>query len=436
MRILIVDDEKNMVEALKIMLENDGYMINSFTSTEKALKFFKEVSSDLIITDLKMPIMDGIEFTKHIKEIDDSIPVIIMTAYGTVKTAVNAMKLGAFDYIIKPFEPDELKIIIHKALSFKKLLIENKELKIKNEKQYVGSSIQTEKLIEITNQVADTKTTVLVRGESGTGKELIANLIHNLSSRKEGPFIKVNCAAIPENLLESELFGHVKGSFTGAIKDKTGKFQMAQGGTLFLDEIGDLSPALQSKLLRVLQEKQYEKVGGTTTITADVRIVAATHKNLEEAIEKEEFREDLFYRLNVFPITITPLRERLEEIEELTDHFIKKFSYEIGKEITNVDNSFVKALKNYTWPGNTRELSNFIERTIILSKTGKLSKSDVNLKQFSKKSSSPKKSLEELEKNHILSILNENNGNKAKTAEILGIDRSTLYRMMKRYELD
>lgn len=435
MRILVVDDEPNMTQVLAIALGQEGYRVDTFNNAVEALAFMREAPPDLVITDLKMPGMDGLTFIGEIKKIDEPVPVVMMTAFSTVQTAVEAMKAGAYDYIIKPFEPDELKLVIRKALENRRLLLENRELRTRAECKYVGASRATLEMLDLVAQVAGTKATVLVRGESGTGKELVAQLIHAESPRKGGPFVKVNCAAIPENLLESELFGHVKGAFTGAVKDKTGKFHLADGGTIFLDEIGDLPLPLQGKLLRVLQERQFEKVGGTQTISVDVRIVAATNRDLEAAIKLGEYREDLFYRLNVFPVTITPLRERKEDIPALVDHFVEKFAADLGREVRSVTGEFRAALIDYGWPGNARELSNFIERATILARDGRFDRALFE-RLSPAKSASPRgesRKLEDIERDHVLAMLAETGGNRAKAADALGIDRTTLYRMLKRY---
>ena len=369
--ILLVDDKSSMRKVLKQTLESDQIVILEAEDGEKALETIKSKHVDLVITDIKMPKLDGMTLLKMIKESDNEIVVIIMTAYGTIETAVEAMKLGAYDYITKPFSTEQVKLTVEKAIERQKLLYENKYLREKlndqyNYKRIVGNSAPMQPVYELIEKVAPTDTAVLIRGDSGTGKELVAHAIHFNSRRKEKPFIKVNCAVLADSLLESELFGHEKGSFTGAAGKRIGRFELANGGSIFLDEIGDISPATQVKLLRVLQEKEFERVGGSESIKADVRVIAATNKNLEEAIKKGTFREDLFFRLNVVPIFVPPLRERKEDVERLASHFLTRYSLEANKKINKIEKKALELMSRYNWPGNVRELENAIQRAVVL----------------------------------------------------------------------
>ncbi|HNY12942.1 MAG TPA: sigma-54 dependent transcriptional regulator [Candidatus Wallbacteria bacterium] len=453
--IYIVDDEENMCKALKFSLESADHDVEDFTDARAAISRIKDPAAatpDIIISDLKMPEIGGIEFLSEVKKIDIHIPFIIMTAHATVKNAVEAMKEGAFDYILKPFEPDELKILIKKAIEHSRLEAENIALKsFAEEVNFIGSSPSISSVLDMLDNVAPSKTTVLITGESGTGKELIAKLIHLKSDRARKPFIKINCAAIPDSLLESELFGHKKGSFTGAISDKIGKFELADTGTIFLDEIGDMNLNLQSKLLRVLQERQFEKVGGNRSQTVDVRIIAATNQNLQKMISEGQFREDLYYRLNVFPIKVPPLRERREDVISITWHFIKKFNSEFKKNVATLGQDMNAFLLKYSFPGNVRELSNLVERAMILVRGTELNMDHIDKNDFSIEKPEPKNaetspdaasrnsasaSLEQIEREHIVDILRSTGWHKGKAAEILKVDRSTLYRMMKKYNIE
>lgn len=367
-RILVVDDEKGMRDFLSIMLKKDGYEVMSAENGAEALSLIQSEIFDLVISDVKMPDTNGIDLLRAIKDLSAETVVIMITAYGTTESAVEAMKLGAYDYITKPFKVDEMRLIIQKALEKGRLRRENILLRREIESRagfenFIGKSPAMQKIFSLIRQVADTRGTVLVTGESGTGKELVARAIHYSSLRRNRPFVTVNCGALPETLLESELFGYMKGAFTGAVSNKQGLFEAADGGTIFLDEISATTPALQIRLLRVLQEKEFKRVGGTSDIKVDVRVIAASNRVLEAEVEKGSFREDLFYRLNVIPIHLPPLRERKEDIPLLTDFFLKKFSSDrriyISPEAMNL-------LVSYHWPGNVRELENTIERLVIL----------------------------------------------------------------------
>ncbi|MEQ8224621.1 MAG: sigma-54 dependent transcriptional regulator [Candidatus Eremiobacterota bacterium] len=370
--ILVVEDEKPLRIALCNVLQDEGFCILEAEDGKIALELMRDNRPNLIITDLKMPKVDGMKLLKRIKEMDQTLPVIVITAYGTSSTAIDAMKHGAYDYITKPFDLDEVLLTVKRALSHEALAMEVKSLKDELSEKYridniIGNSSQMQEIYKTIGRIAESKATVLIQGESGTGKELVANAVHYNSLRKSGPFIKMNCAALPETLLESELFGHEKGSFTGAVTARRGKFEAAHGGTIFLDEIGEMSPMLQSKLLRILQDQTFDRIGGNQSITVDVRVIAATNKNLEEEVKKGKFREDLYYRLNVVFIQIPPLRNRKEDVIPLIEYFLRKYSSEVKSETIGISKAVVDILLNYDWPGNVRELENVIERSIVFS---------------------------------------------------------------------
>jgi len=369
-KILVVDDEQSMRDFLSIMLKKDGYDVVAAENGGDALKAVQAEIFDLVISDVKMPGMDGIDMLKAVKDVSPETVVVMITAYATAETAVEAMKLGAYDYITKPFKVDEIKLILQKALEKRHLRKENILLRREIESRagfdnFIGKSPSMQRVFSLIRQVADTKSTVLVTGESGTGKELVARAIHFSSGRKDKPFVTINCGALPETLLESELFGYMKGSFTGATANKQGLFEAANGGTIFLDEISATTPALQIKLLRVLQEREFMRVGGTTDIKVDVRVIAASNRDLLTEVGKGAFREDLYYRLNVIPVHLPSLRERKEDIAILVDHFLNKFTT-AGKEPKKISADALKLLMSYRWPGNVRELENTIERLVIL----------------------------------------------------------------------
>ena len=369
--VLIVEDEPKMLRLLELNLSDEGYTTRSAASAEAALSLLRQESVDLVLTDLRLPGMDGLEFLQAAKRVSAALPVVVMTAYGTVETAVEAMKAGASDYVLKPFSLEEVKLIIRKELDVHHLREENRSLREALGRRYefkniVARSPKMQEALATVERVAPTNSTVLLGGESGVGKDLIARAIHQHSRRASGPFVKINCTAIPENLLESELFGYEKGAFTGAVASKPGKFELADKGTVFLDEIGDVPGAIQVKLLRVLQEREFERLGGTRTLKVDVRLVAATNRDLRAALEQGTFREDLYYRLNVVPISIAPLRERKEDIPYLVDHFIARFAREAGKPIEGITPAAMKLLTAFHWPGNVRELENIIERAVAL----------------------------------------------------------------------
>jgi len=440
--ILIIDDEPKMCKVLKFALEPEGYSVATAESAEAGLAAFNQNPFDLVITDLKMAGKDGLFVLESVKKQRPETEVIMMTAYATAQNAVEAMKKGAYDYIIKPFETDELKLKVKHIMEKRRLAEENVDLKKQLKDRYslenmVGRSGVMQEVYKLVERVAPTDATVLIRGESGTGKELVAQAIHHLSLRAAEPFIAVNCAALPENLLESELFGHEKGAFTGADKLKLGRFELAGGGTIFLDEIGEMSPSTQIKLLRVLQNRTIERLGGTKTIEIKARTISATNRHLEEALKSKMFREDLYYRINVFPISLPPLREHKEDIPELVAHFLKKF----GRDERAIDGKALNLLMKYPWPGNVRELENLVERALIMSSSGEIREHDLpphirNLPSSSGSAwldiPSDGLSLEEVEKNLIKNALTKAGGNKSKAARLLGITRRKLYSMMER----
>ncbi len=444
--ILIVDDEKNIREGLGTSLEMDGYKIFLAENGKEGLSVVNRQEIDLVITDLKMPALSGGDMLKKITSTNPNIPVIILTGHGSIETAVEAMRNGAFDFLTKPVNLDRLSLLVKRALSNRQLVLKHRELeeeveRLSNRQKFsaiIGKSAQMRKVLEIVEQVADTKASVLITGESGVGKELIADAIHNLSSRKEQRLIKVHCAALTESLLESELFGHEKGAFTGAITRRKGRFELADRGTIFLDEVGEINQSVQIKILRVLQDKKFERVGGEETLTVDTRIISATNRNLKNEIETGQFREDLYYRLNVVNIHVPPLRERKDDISLLAAAFLKEFSEENGKQIEGIEPKAYHALYNYSWPGNIRELRNCIESSVVMCKGKVISLNDMppsvaEVKDDDSIILTPGMSLEEAEKEIIRMTLIHEKGNKTKTAEVLGIGRKTLHRKIHEY---
>jgi DNA-binding NtrC family response regulator len=442
--ILIVEDEAKMRRLLELNLAEDGFTTFSAGDAEAGLKLLRENSIDLVVTDLKLPGMNGLEFLQAIKNQNAALPVVVMTAFGTVETAVEAMKAGASDYVLKPFSLAEMRMVIHKELDVHNLREENRSLREALGKRYahpniVAQSPKMQDVLATVERVAPTNSTVLLGGETGVGKDLIARAIHQKSRRASGPFIKINSTAIPENLLESELFGYEKGAFTGATASKPGKFELADKGTLFLDEIGDVPSAIQVKLLRVLQEREFERLGGTRTVKVDVRLVAATNRDLRAALEEGTFREDLYYRLNVVPIDIAPLRERREDIPELVHLFISRFSGESSKPIAGITPEAMQILVNYHWPGNVRELQNILERACALAKGTILDASDIHIDSRPASAADSADhflpegmTLEQWEDEMIQEALKRSNGNKSQAARLLGLSRNALrYRLSK-----
>jgi len=442
--ILIVEDEAKMRRLLELNLGEDGFTTLSAGDAESGLKLLRESTVDLVVTDLKLPGMNGLEFLQAIKRQNAALPVVVMTAFGTVETAVEAMKAGASDYVLKPFSLSEMRMVIRKELDVRDLREENRSLREALGKRYVhpnvvARSAKMQEVLATVDRVAPTNSTVLLGGESGVGKDLIARAIHEKSRRGSGPFIKINSTAIPENLLESELFGYEKGAFTGANASKPGKFELADKGTLFLDEIGDVPPAIQVKLLRVLQEREFERLGGTRTVKVDVRLIAATNRDLREALEQGTFREDLYYRLNVVPIDIAPLRQRKEDIPDLVNLFISRFAGDSGKPVNSITPEAMQILVNYHWPGNVRELQNIIERACALAKGTVLEAGDIRLDVRPAKVANGASgflpegmTLEHWEDEMIQEALRRANGNKSQAARLLGLSRNALrYRLSK-----
>ena len=440
-KVLIVDDEAIIRDALSDWLKDIGYQVYTAENGHKALEVIEKEKPGIMITDLVMPGMDGIELMKRAKAQQPNVEVIIITAYASIPTAITAMKEGAYDYIEKPFCPERAELLVKKLAEHRELVEENLSLRQKLEDRYrfeniIAKSSKMQRVIEVIKVVAKSNATVLITGESGTGKELVARAIHSQSDRRSKPFVAVSCAALPESLLESEMFGHEKGSFTGAYAQKKGKFEFANGGTLFLDEIGEMSANIQVHLLRVLEEKEFTRVGGNEPIKVDVRVISATNKDLRKAIDKQEFREDLYYRLNVVNIELPPLRERKEDIPLLAEHFLHKFAMENRKEVNEFSPEVIESLLAYEWPGNIRELENSIERAIILSRDSSITTADLPQENVSLVSSaSIGKNLKEVEKTHILNILRETGENYSEAARILGVSRMTLYNKAKEYGL-
>jgi len=441
-KILVVDDEAIVRESLGDWLKDADYQVFTAESGHEALKVIEQEKPVIMIADLVMPSMDGIELMKRAKARQPGIEVIIITAYASIPTAITAMKEGAYDYIEKPFCPERAELLVKKLAEHQELIEENLSLRQRLEDRYhfeniITKSSKMQRLIELIKVVGKSNATVLITGESGTGKELVARATHSQSSRHNKPFIAVSCAALPESLLESELFGHEKGSFTGAYTQKKGKFEFANGGTIFLDEVGEMSANIQVHLLRVLEEKEFTRVGGNEPIRVDLRVISATNKDLRKAIEKQEFREDLYYRLNVVNIELPPLRERKEDIPLLAEHFLNKFAADNRKEVTGFSPDAMEFLLGYDWPGNVRELENAIERAVILAKDSLITVADLPQENLSLvRLASTGKNLKEVEKNHVLNVLRKTGGNYSEAARILGISRMTLYNKAKEYGSD
>ena len=467
-RILVIDDDPTVRDVLEMFFTDKGFAVSAVDEGEKGIELLTQEKFDVYFVDLVMPGIGGLDVLKRVSELNITTPSIVITGFAEVKTAVEAMRLGAFDYITKPFILDELLITVSRALNLTKLRQENVMLKKQLKQKYnfhglIGVSLPMQKVYSMIEKIADTESTVLITGESGTGKEVVAKTIHYNSSRSQNPFIPLNCAAIPKDLLESELFGHEKGAFTGAVNTRIGRFELANGGTLFLDEIGELHPSLQVKLLRVLQEREFERVGGTKTVKVDVRILAATNMDLEKATHEGNFREDLFYRLNVIPVHLPPLRKRKEDIPILVDHFMHIFCKKKKKDIIKVPPMTMEYFLTYRWPGNVRELENLIERIVILNDTGTVMIDELPERFHAEKcekfypvdgqyptqaqESVPERSsgmvlpaegldlndvLNELEKGLILQALERSAGVKKKAAELLGLNRTTLLEKLKK----
>jgi len=437
--ILVVDDEEIVRESLSSWLQEDGYEVVTAENGPRALERLPEKDWTLLLVDLKMPGMDGLQLMEEVHKTHPGMVILIMTAFATVDTAVTAMKEGAYDYLVKPFDPEDLSMSIRKIVEHKKLVQENEFLRKELKKQYrlhdmISKNDEMLGIFEMVRTISKSNSTVLIQGESGTGKELLARAIHEESDRKSAPFISVSCAALTETLLESELFGHEKGAFTGADSLKRGKLELARNGTLFLDEIGDISLKLQQDLLRVLEQKEFSRVGGNQVIPIESRIIAATNRDLKKAIEEGKFRDDLYYRLNVISIRIPPLRERKEDIPLLVESFIDKFNIEMGKEIEGIAEPVMRRLMDHPWPGNARELRNVIERAMVVARGRTIGEPDLDLPTEGKTAGGGK-SLEEIEVEHIRQVLASNNWNIQRSAQILGIDRATLYNKIRKHNL-
>jgi DNA-binding NtrC family response regulator len=438
--ILIVDDEPIVRESLTKWFRQDGFRVESAEHANAALKLMEKGPWDVVILDIKMPGMSGLDLLKRLREIDRNAQVIMATAFASVESAVQALKDGAFDYVTKPIDPDHLSHLVSNALQQRKLEDENSILRehiteLSGVNEIVGESPQMKRVIDLSLTVAQTDTTVMIRGESGTGKELIARTIHANSSRRYFPIITVNCGAVAETLLESELFGHERGAFTGAQYRRKGKFEMADGGTIFLDEIGTVSPKMQIELLRVIETKQFTRVGGNDQISSDFRVICATNRNLESAIKDGSFREDLYYRLNVFSVLIPPLRERRMDIPMLAQFFIKKYAGIMNRPVTEISGDAMDMLVRYDWPGNVRELENVIERAMVLAQSSSIRASDLPFQNITKLEMPKDDTLSAMERVHIESILDSSKWNITRAAEILDIDRVTLYNKIAKYGL-
>ncbi len=443
--ILVVDDEETMRDSCRQALSREGNRVTVAEDGARGLAILEKKAFDLVILDLKMPGLSGMEVLKQIKEEDSEIVVVVITGYATVESAVEAMKSGAYDYIPKPFTPESLRMIVRRALEKRRLSVENVLLRTELARRpgrdvVIGHSAPMREVERLVQQVAPTDSTVLINGETGTGKELIARTIHDISSRKDKPFVVVDCGALVETLFESELFGHVKGSFTGAIDTKYGRFEVANGGTVFLDEVANISLNIQAKLLRALQEREITRVGSSQVIKIDVRIIAATNRDLLKCVEAGTFREDLFYRLSVVPIALPPLRERREDIALLANHFLAKYNKSRGKNVTAIADSAIEALVEYAWPGNVRELENVMERAVVLSRGGAIGPDDLwyyelrgHKAESAESAAHGIRSLAEVEREHIEQTLAKLDGQIGKAAESLGIDRKTLRLKLRQY---
>ena len=448
--VLVVDDEVAILDTLRILLRSEGFEPHVAHGGRKALEQLSALHPDIVLTDIRMPNVGGVEVLAAARESDPDVPVILMTAQATLQSAMQAVNAGAFYYIQKPFRNDELIAILRRAAEHRRLRVENRSLKQEIRRREktdndrpIGNSKVWLDILRLTETVAPTDSTVLIQGESGTGKEIISRFIHDLSSRSDGPFLSINCGALPESLLESELFGHVKGSFTGAVKDKMGLFTASEGGTFFLDEIGETTPATQVKLLRALQHREVIPVGGTEAIPVNSRLIAATNRDLDEEIKTGRFRSDLYYRLNVIAIHLPPLRQRRDDIPVLAEHFLQRIAAQRSESPRRLQPAALEALQEYQWPGNVRELENALERAVILS-TGEQIGLDVLPERVTQRKAEPLVSgrtpsnptLEAVERAYIMWVLQSEGGNKSRTAEVLGIDPSTLYRKLSRYGVE
>ena len=449
-KILVIDDEQSMVENLTVLLERQGFEVVGALSGEEGLEKFEEDGADLVLSDVRMPKMDGVEVLEAVRDRSPDTPVVLMTAQASLQSAIRAVNLGATHYIQKPFENEELLAVLRRSMDWGEMKRENRGLKEEIKKHEareafrpVGKAEDFVKSLEMAESVADSQSTIMIRGESGTGKEVFARYIHSLSDRSENRFVSLNCAALPENLLESELFGHKKGAFTGAESDKEGLFVAASGGTFFLDEVGEMAPATQVKLLRVLQQREVVPVGSTDPVQVDVRLIAATNRDLEQDIQEGRFREDLYYRLNVISLELPPLRDRTDDIPLLAEFFLERLAEDRDEEPRKVSEDALEVLAGYPWPGNVRELENVLERAVVLTDRGAIKPGDLPDKLTEprpepvvqdKPPANP--SLEVIERAYIEHVLRAEDGNRTRAAETLGIDPSTLYRKIKRYEIE
>ncbi len=450
-KILVIDDEKSILDLLSVVFEKEGYAVETSLSATRAVDLMANEDFDMIISDIKMPKMSGMELLRYVKEKRPDIPIVMITAYGTIKQAVEALKAGAMDYIVKPFDVEELKIIVAQGLEKKRLMEENlflkKELKEKYDfENMIGKSKVMQEIYDLIEKVAGTDSTVLITGESGTGKEIAARAIHYMSTRRERAFVSINCGALPENLLESELFGHVKGSFTGAVVNKKGMFEIAEKGTLFLDEVGEMSPWTQVKLLRALQDKRIRRVGGTEEIPVDVRIIGASNQDLKKSIKEGNFREDLFYRLNVISFEMPPLRERKEDIPLLVSHFLEKYCNGMGRQMKRIAPEVISVLESYPWPGNVRELENTIERIVAIEERGTVTKGSLPkemLQPNNKREAAPSLEpgfdlnsvLDKISAGYVQQALQFSRGNLKEAANILGINYRSLRYLVEKHGL-
>ncbi len=446
--VLVVDDESGILDTLRILLRNEGFEVTTAQGGKAGLEQIRSGTHDIILSDVRMPQVTGLDILQAAREQDPMTPVILMTAQASLQSAIGAVNSGAFYYIQKPFSNDELVAILRRACEYRAVKVENKQLKQEIRRKDrsgvsrpIGKSKRFLDVLKLAEHVSPTDSTVLIQGESGTGKEVLAHYIHNLSTRSDGPFLSINCGALPENLLESELFGHVKGSFTGAVRDKQGLFAAARGGSFFLDEVGEMPPSLQVKLLRVIQEREVIPVGATEAIPVDVRILAATNRDLEEEVRRANFRSDLFYRLNVIAINLPPLRERRDDLIPLIEQFLENMGQEAGGEAKALSSDALDAVTVYEWPGNVRELENALEHAVVLSKSNLIEASALP-ERITKRKKEPlvaersykNPTLEVIERAYIMYVLQAEGGNKTRAAEVLGIDPSTLYRKLSRYE--
>ena len=440
-RVLVVDDEPMVCLALTNWLEEENYFAQAVEDGPQAVKAVREENWDIVLLDLRMPGMDGMEVLKQVKEIAPQTVVIMMTAYASIPGAVQAMQEGAYDYIVKPLDVDQLTLMLKRIVEHQQLITENILLRKRLTEQYeyediIGRSEAMQEVFSMIKAVTDTNATVLITGETGTGKELVARAIHSNSSQRYGPFVATSCGALPETLLESELFGYEKGAFTGADRTKKGRFELANEGTLFLDEVGDISMKTQIRLLRVLQEKSFSRLGGTEQIKVDVRLVSATNRDLVAAIEEGSFRSDLYYRLNVVSIQLPPLRERIDDVPLLAAHFINKYNVEFNKKFDRVDRKAMDFMMDYHWPGNVRELENVIERALVIDQGPQMKVKHLPFCNIESPLTEEPRSLQEVEKSHIEKMLQRNDWNIAKTARLLNIDRSTLHKKIKKFGLE